>query len=111
MTPDQPRPPHGSKDPETGLFCWRDNKNYFRWVTLEKYESLLADRARYAKKYRRKKKALKKSKRASARSSMCPSYEKNILGLHKKGKSMFYISSLYNMKISRIKEVIENSAP
>lgn len=110
MTPDQPRPPHGSKDPETGLFCWRYTGT-FKWVTLEKYEELLAARARYARNYTRKKKAVKESKRASARSSMCASYEKNILDLHKKGKSLFYISSIYNMKISRIKEVIEKANP
>ena len=110
MTPDQPRPPHGSKDPETGLFCWRYSGK-FRMVTLDEFTKLQEKRSKSANIQSRKRKAVKESKRASARSSMCVSYEKNILDLHKKGKSLFYISSVYNMKLSRIKEVIEKANP
>lgn len=109
MPPDT-RPEQGSKNPETGLFCWRYNGT-FKWVSLEEFSRLQSTRSACTKRYRSKKRAVKKSKVAYARSPVTQSLEKNILALHAKGKSLFYISSIYSMKISKIKEVLEKANP
>lgn len=108
MTPDQPSPPHGSKDPETGLFCWRYSGT-FKWVTLEKYESLLADRARYARNRYRKKRAVKKDTTAAARKPRSMTVDKGVLALHRRGKSLCYIATVLNMKASIIQKIINES--
>jgi len=108
MTSDQPRPEHGSKDPETGLFCWRYSGT-FRWVTLEKYEELLAARARYARNRYSKKRAVKKSTTAAARKPRSMTVDKGVLALHSRGKSLYYIATVLNMKASIIQKVINDS--
>ena len=108
MTPDQPRPEHGSKDPETGLFCWRYNGT-FRWVTLEKYEELLAARARYARNRYSKKRAVKKDATAAARKPRSMTVDKGVLALHRRGKSLCYIATVLNMKVSIIQKIINDS--
>lgn len=109
MTPDQPRPTHGSKDPETGLFCWRDNKDYFRWVSLERFAELQGKRRGYKKKSLRKREARKKAVHAEVRSPKTVAREKIILDLHRRGKPLSYIVTLLNMKVSIIQKIINDS--
>jgi hypothetical protein len=108
MKTDQSRPEHGSKDPETGLFCWRYSGT-FRWVTLEKYEELLAARARYARNRYSKKRAVKKDATAAARNPRSTTVDKGVLALHRRGKSLCYIATVLNMKVSIIQRIINDS--
>jgi hypothetical protein len=108
MNTDQPLPAHGSKDPETGLFCWRYSGT-FKWVTMEKYMSLLADREVYARRYAQKKKARKKPTDAAVRNPRNTTVDKGVLNLHRRGKSLYYIATVFNMKVSIIQKIINDS--
>ena len=72
-------------------------------------EELLAARARYARNRYSKKRAVKKDATAAARKPRSMTVDKGVLVLHRRGKSLCYIATLLNMKVSIIQKIINDS--